>query len=279
MLRVQSVAQELERRIVEGIYASGDRVPTEPELADEFAVSRTTIRGAVADLQARGLVSREQGRGTFVRSTGRVSVSMVLETNLSVSEVIRESGRKPGTTGLSVDRELAPAAVLTALRLPSGSHCVVVRRTRTADGVPVTASIDYVLEVPGLPVEAVAFENSLYELLEKIHRRPVSGGTATIEAVAVNAETAERLDVPEGTPILVLSQVHELVGASPVMYSIVSLRSDVMNLYVNRGASADTTLHESKPGALSKPDAPKSSQSRQSRRAEKTTHPKGISHD
>ena len=121
MLRVQSVAQELERRIVNGIYAAGERVPTEPQLAAEFSVSRTTVRGAVADLQARGLVSREQGRGTFVRSTGRVSVSMILETNLSVSEVIRASGREPGTTGLSVQRKLAPAAVLAALRLPEGS--------------------------------------------------------------------------------------------------------------------------------------------------------------
>ena len=254
MLRVQSVARELERRIIDGVYAEGERVPTEPELATEFAVSRTTIRGAVADLQARGLVSREQGRGTFVRGVGRVNVSMILEANLSVTDVIRASGRQPGTTGLSVNRELAPAEVLTALRIPLGSHTIVVRRTRTADGVPITDSIDHLLEVPSMPREVSAYEHSIYELLEDVHRRPISSGTAKIEALPALGPTAPRLGVAEGTPILVLSQVHELVGGTPVMYSIVSLRSDVMNLYVHRGLHSDGKLHESETGATSKPD-------------------------
>ncbi|MGX5681239.1 GntR family transcriptional regulator [Schumannella luteola] len=259
MLRVQSVAQELERRVVDGVYAEGTRLPAEPELATEFAVSRTTIRGAVADLQARGLVSREQGRGTFVRGTGRVSVSMTLETNLSVSAVIRESGRQPGTTGLSVHRELAPAAVLAALRLPAGSHCIVVRRTRTADGVAVTDSIDHLLEVPSLPTDPGSYEQSVYELLEEVHRRPVSSGTAMIQAATAEQPTAERLGVAVGHPILVLSQVHDLDGGIPVMYSIVSIRSDVMNLYVHRGSSTVDPLHESTARQPSDQDAPQSS--------------------
>lgn len=257
MLRVQSVARELERRIIDGVYAEGERVPAEPELATEFSVSRTTIRSAVADLQARGLVSREQGRGTFVRGTGRVSVSMVLETNLSVTNVIRESGRTPGTTGLTVHRELAPAAVLTALRLPVGSHCLVVRRTRTVDGVPVTDSVDHLLEVPSLPREASAYEHSIYDLLEEIHRRPVSSGTARLEALPATPATAARLAVDDGTPILVLSQVHELVGGTPVMYSIVSIRSDVMNLYIHRGPHVGGPLHESTPQARPHQGEPK----------------------
>ena len=66
MLRVQSVALELERRIVDGIYAVDERLPTEPQLATEFSVSRTTIRSAVSDLQARGLVVRS---GTLMDAT------------------------------------------------------------------------------------------------------------------------------------------------------------------------------------------------------------------
>ena len=108
--------------------------------------------------------------------------------------------------------------------------------------------------MPSLPLEPSAYEHSIYELLEEIHRRPVSSGTAQIEALAAEGPTAPRLGVAEGTPILVLSQVHELVGGTPVMYSIVSLRSDVMNLYVHRGIHSDGMLHESESGATSKPD-------------------------
>lgn len=242
---VHTVARELERRILDGVYLEGDRVPTEPELASEFAVSRTTIRGAVAGLEARGLVSREQGRGTFVRGPARVSVSMILETNLSVTEAIRMSGREPGTTGLSVSRELAPPAVITALRILAGSHCIVVRRTRTADGVPIADGIDHLLEVPALPLGVESYKHSIYELLEDVHGTPVASGTAMIKALPALGATAPRLAIPEGSPILVLSQVHELVGGTPVMYSIVSLRSDVMNLYVHRGPNTDGKLHES----------------------------------
>jgi len=245
MLRVQSVTRELERRIITGEYAVGDQLPTEPELAAEFAVSRTTIRGAVSDLQARGLLSREQGRGTFVRGPARVRVDMVLEANLSVTAVIQESGRTPGTVGLTVRREAAPPAVLGALRLPHGSRCIVVRRTRTADGVPTADSTDYLLEVPALPTQKEAYEHSIYELLEQTHHRPVSSGTAKVEAKQARGDTAARLELEEGAAVLVLSQVHELVGGKPVMYSVISLRSDVVNLYVHRGRRDDETLHES----------------------------------
>jgi GntR family transcriptional regulator len=250
MLRVQSVARELERRIVNGEYAVGERVPTEPELAMEFAVSRTTVRGAVSGLQARGLVSREQGRGTFVRGATQVSINMLLEANLSVSSVIRESGRIPGTIGLTVQREFAPPAVLAALGLPDGSRCIVVRRTRTADGVPTADSTDYLLEVPSLPSDPHAYEHSIYDLLEKTHHRPVSTGTARIQAKQAVGSMANRLGLADGSPVLVLSQVHELVGGTPVMYSVISLRSDVVNLYVHRGQHLYDPLHESERGLV-----------------------------
>lgn len=254
MLRVQSVARELERRIIDGVYVEGERVPTEPELATEFSVSRTTIRGAVADLQARGLVSREQGRGTFVRGPGRVNVSMILETNLSISEVIKASGKKPGTRGLSVTREPAGQPVLAALGLESGAEVVVVRRTRTADDVPISDSIDYLIDSDRMPTDQSAFENSLYELIEEVHERPVASGTAKIEALPANGPTAARLEVALASPILVLSQVHDLVGGKSIMYSVVSLRSDVMNLYVHRSMTSDETLHKSVIAAKSEPD-------------------------
>lgn len=250
MLRVQSVARELERRIIQGVYATGERLPIEPELAADFAVSRTTIRGAVSELQARGLVSREQGRGTFVRGTGQVSVNMLLEANLSVTDVIKHSGFNPGTTGLTVNREIAPDAVVTALQIPVGSSCIVVRRTRTADGVPTADSIDYVLAVPSLQTDPRAYEHSIYQLLEETHRRPVTGGTAKIEARAAKGVSASRLGISDGAPVLVLSQVHELTDGTPVMYSVISLRSDVVNIHVHRGTRSDGSLRDSNGGPM-----------------------------
>jgi GntR family uxuAB operon transcriptional repressor len=64
-------AKELAKLILaqhgEGGAAAGARLPTERQLADEFAVTRTVVRNALAVLEAEGKVSREVGRGTFVR--------------------------------------------------------------------------------------------------------------------------------------------------------------------------------------------------------------------
>lgn len=53
-------------RILSGTYRSGESLPSEQELSEQFHVSRITMRTAMANLQANGLVERRQGVGTFV---------------------------------------------------------------------------------------------------------------------------------------------------------------------------------------------------------------------
>ncbi|MEQ7007060.1 GntR family transcriptional regulator [Actinopolymorpha sp. B17G11] len=229
------VVGELERRIVDGTYPLDAKLPTEPELAEEFSTSRTTIRAAVGNLEARGLVSREQGRGTFVRSTGQVSINMLLEANLSVTTVIRSAGMEPGTTDLAAATIPAPPAVASALRIAPRTPVIVIHRTRTANDLPVAHSADYLVKAAGLTDEPSQYQTSVYDLLERVHREPVASGLARIEPAQADNHLAGKLEVKEGALLLVLSQVHELSGGAPVMYSVVSLRSDALHLYVHRG--------------------------------------------
>jgi GntR family transcriptional regulator, transcriptional repressor for pyruvate dehydrogenase complex len=62
----QAVVETLRRRIAKGILLPGDQIPTEPQLEEEFSVSRTVIREAIAELRAAGLVTPMQGKGVFV---------------------------------------------------------------------------------------------------------------------------------------------------------------------------------------------------------------------
>ncbi|HLV81353.1 MAG TPA: GntR family transcriptional regulator, partial [Chthonomonadaceae bacterium] len=55
------VRQTLQERIAQGTYPAGAWLPTERELASEFAVSRQVIRATIADLLERGLIVREPG--------------------------------------------------------------------------------------------------------------------------------------------------------------------------------------------------------------------------
>jgi GntR family transcriptional regulator, transcriptional repressor for pyruvate dehydrogenase complex len=60
------VAEQIEKRILDGELRSGDRLPTERELAEQFHVSRTGVREAMKILAQKGLVDMRPGRGTIV---------------------------------------------------------------------------------------------------------------------------------------------------------------------------------------------------------------------
>lgn len=62
----ERVAEQIERRILEGELRNGDRLPTERELAEQFQVSRTAVREAMKILAQKGLVDMRPGRGTIV---------------------------------------------------------------------------------------------------------------------------------------------------------------------------------------------------------------------
>ncbi|WP_420933629.1 GntR family transcriptional regulator [Alteromonas sp. A081] len=60
------ITEQLESMILDGSLLAGQKLPPERELAQEFDVSRPSLREAIGNLQARGLVERKQGGGTFV---------------------------------------------------------------------------------------------------------------------------------------------------------------------------------------------------------------------
>jgi DNA-binding GntR family transcriptional regulator len=68
-LRWQAVADEIRRRIAEGVYQPGMPVPGEPRLAVELGVSKGTARRALNALLADGTLYSVLGKGTFVSRT------------------------------------------------------------------------------------------------------------------------------------------------------------------------------------------------------------------
>ncbi|MCT4371526.1 FadR family transcriptional regulator [Yangia mangrovi] len=63
---VEQVRDRLRAQIESGQYAPGSRLPSEAKMTEEFAVSRTVVREAVASLRYDGLVEPRQGAGVFV---------------------------------------------------------------------------------------------------------------------------------------------------------------------------------------------------------------------
>lgn len=52
--------------IRQGVFATGERLPTEGEICERYGVSRTVLREAVSRLKAEGMIETRQGSGTYV---------------------------------------------------------------------------------------------------------------------------------------------------------------------------------------------------------------------
>jgi GntR family transcriptional repressor for pyruvate dehydrogenase complex len=82
----EEVAHELRAQIVAGKRAHGDRLPNETELADEFGVSRATVREALRVLSAQDLIrtAKGAGGGSYVQVPRVTHISEYLHSSLNV---------------------------------------------------------------------------------------------------------------------------------------------------------------------------------------------------
>ena len=65
----RQVAQRIFRKIQQGVYKYGDKIPSEKELAAYYGVKRMTVRRAVSLLSEQGILKSMQGKGVFVVDT------------------------------------------------------------------------------------------------------------------------------------------------------------------------------------------------------------------
>ena len=79
---------QLLQEIMSGAFSAGDRLPTENQLAQRFAVSRPVVREALQRLQTDGVVLARQGSGTYVQRSPSQRVAE-LTREFSLHEVLQ----------------------------------------------------------------------------------------------------------------------------------------------------------------------------------------------
>ena len=89
-LKYAALANELRRSIKEGVYKTGEKLPSENELTVKYGISRQTVRQAMGILENEGLTLRVRGSGTYVKSraASRVKSHNVAVITTYISEYI-----------------------------------------------------------------------------------------------------------------------------------------------------------------------------------------------
>lgn len=107
----EDVVQQLQSLIASGRLEPGDQLPSERALADQLAVSRTSVREALRILEARGMLEARPGQGLFVRGRRTEEIVSILAAYL-VRE--RESFLEVLDVREALERKAAERAALLA---------------------------------------------------------------------------------------------------------------------------------------------------------------------
>lgn len=138
--KIDEIVEELNKRIVQGRYVAGQRLPSERELADELNVSRVTIRAALLRLQAENLVDTIPRGGAFVRSPSTKAIitsGPELKQSGSFIRAMEQQGRQTFVRFIEPS-SIIPAGDETGAKLSADRDTLVLRRYRIhlVDRVP-----------------------------------------------------------------------------------------------------------------------------------------------
>lgn len=73
--RVEAVMRRMETALLDGTWPAGSRLPAERVLAEQYGVSRNTVREAIQRLSARGLLQSRRGAGVFATDRLRAGIA------------------------------------------------------------------------------------------------------------------------------------------------------------------------------------------------------------
>lgn len=219
------------QKIQDGVYASGDKLPSEAELARAMDVGRSTVREAVKILQEEHILISRNGIGTYVNQKSEMIYNS-LNRLKSLGDMIRDAGFQASETDIRI--YTTPAEAEWMEKLQTGQDVVVMERTRTADGQKV--AFYYNILPQSLAGDAIRadFTGSLFHLLEEEMGITIAYAISQIQAVDLQNERDRKAVALLGDDTVLLKQLHFDTDKKPVLYSLDYLKSSAINLIVKR---------------------------------------------
>ena len=222
----------LKDEITSSRFAPGSVLPGELKLAEQYAVSRVTVRAAIKTLADNGFVDRRPGVGTLVRD--RVFESSVMHGSIAdLFPTLEKMGRDSRARMLEFGYEIPPENIRNALKLQEKERTQRAVRVRLMGDTPFSYLVTHVREsVADTYDERDLARYPLFRLLEKGGVK-IDSATQRISAVLSSQIMSEALHIPLGSALIHLNRVVFDDTGSGVEYLDAYYRPDLYELKVD----------------------------------------------
>jgi GntR family transcriptional regulator len=221
----------LKERIESGRWQPGDAMPSEPELARGFGVSRVVVRQALAILEDDRQIVRIKGRGTFVAETK-------LDARAGGLSRLLVTPRPPGVVlkVLDVREAVVEESIRAKLRCDPTAPILRVTSVLSLRGVPLAIAYSFFRRDEVAWLEAVAKPGGTLpsDLVIGDHGVRLARAELSIEASQCGQFEADRFGIPHRSAVfLVLCTEYQLSGdgdglETPIEVARVEYRGDLL---------------------------------------------------
>ncbi len=227
--RITQVKAALRNHVLHHHLETGDRLPSEGEMAKMLGVSRNTLREAYVALENEGFIIRRHGIGTFVARPPRIKDS--LNAFASFAEIIRTAGYTPHFETLLIKTMLAPQEICDQMQVQLTDTLVFIKRLVFADEHPAIYINDYFSpEVQAYHPDWDAFDGNVVQFLSNTLETPLYQLHSRIRAVSLSGEATAMLRQPPGTAAISVQSTIYTIKHSPVTYSKLWFNSNIIEL-------------------------------------------------
>lgn len=214
----QIIYDDLASRISAGELAPEERLPSELSLAEQFGVSRMTIRQALDRLAQEQLLLRRPGAGTFVAHPG--TRYRKLDRLSSFREDVGVGNAEVKTIMHAQELVQPPQDVREHLRLKQRAAAIRLLRVRIVEGTPASIQESWVpyAVAPSLAREELR-DGSLYQTLRDVHGVQMRWAEQEISAAAADERQSSWLAVPPGSPLVLITRTTYASSTEPVEFA------------------------------------------------------------
>lgn len=199
---VEAIVETIAARIASGELGTGSKLPTQLQLAEQFAASRHIIRRAIDILQQRGLVRGRQGSGIYV--SGRL-IDYYVKSRTRYNDNVQGLAQTSRIEILDLqDRRVSPH-LAKELSISRRSRIFDLHLLRWTGRDPLCVARHFfpAERFPDLP-QRVAEVGGITELIRSLGVEDFKRSDTAISARHPTATEARLLRIPPDSPVVVL---------------------------------------------------------------------------